>query len=331
MQRQDSRWLAAWCGALLLAALALGAVERYWRVRDYEPGVLDSAQLWSIQRDRLSSGEKTPLAILGASRIGFALDVPLFGELLPGYQPAMLAQSGHYPMATLRDLARDETFNGLVLCDVDANGLSLPYRGMQQAYVDYHRKQWTPSWHLHRLILNHWQEAAVIANPAFGALQTLKHQFTGSAPFRSHIGTHADRSGSLDFGKVDVAAFRRVFADGQRLNLEKHPPPSSETWLASLAPVAEWVKAIQRRGGKVLFLQMAAAGELRGLDTAAFPDAQYWDQLAAATGAATLKSSEIPAIDALELPDGSHLDQRDKPAFTRALVDALAERGFVQR
>jgi hypothetical protein len=38
-----------------------------------------------------------------------------------------------------------------------------------------------------------------------------------------------------------------------------------------------------------------------------------------------------PGMRDLTCPDEMHLDQRDQPAFTRALVSALRERGVLPR
>ena len=71
----SQRWLVAWTLALALAVAMVGAVEWYWRAHGIYPNIRDSAQLWSLQRDRVYAREKVPLAILGASRIEFAIDM----------------------------------------------------------------------------------------------------------------------------------------------------------------------------------------------------------------------------------------------------------------
>ena len=113
------RWTTAWVLALVVAALIVGAAETHWRALGYVPNIRDSSELWSIQRDRVYSTKKTPLVLLGASRIEFAIDTKRLTELLPRYQPLMLAQNAHYPLAALRDLANDERFHGVVLCDLE--------------------------------------------------------------------------------------------------------------------------------------------------------------------------------------------------------------------
>ena len=66
------------------------------------------------------------------------------------------------------------------------------------------------------------------------------------------------------------------------------------------------------------------------MDQDTYPRSAYWDHLAAATGAATLHFQDEPELTRFECPDTSHLDQRDAPAFTAALVDALARDGILE-
>ena len=108
------RWALAFLIALLVAAAICGAQEYRWRQRGYRPNILDTAQLWSMQRARAYASAKTPLLLLGASRIEYGIDMKLLKQLLPRYQPVMLAQNGHYPLATLIDLGNDENFRGIV-------------------------------------------------------------------------------------------------------------------------------------------------------------------------------------------------------------------------
>lgn len=325
-------WATASTLAILVATMIVGAAEYHWRALDYRPNILDSAELWSIQRDRVYATKKIPLVVLGASRIEYGVDMKLLKQLLPRYQPMMLAQNGHYPLATLSDLARDERFHGVVLCDIDARGLTSYYLDAQQAYVDYFHRRWSPSWHLHRSLLTRWQHAMVIAGPDFGATSEIK-RFLGSPawPWRSPTAFHADRSGDIDFSHADQAGLTRSFVDGLQSDLRVHPPEKIGTWLTGLEPISAWVAAIRKRGGNVIFVQTPTAGELRTLEDAAYPRATYWDRLSTVVDVATIHSDDVPALQAFNLPDGSHVDMHDKPAYTRALVDALTERSLVQR
>lgn len=328
----DTRgWLAAWVLALLLAGTGLAAVERHWRLRGYLPTVLDSTQLWSQQRARVYGDAPRPLVLLGASRMEYGVDTGVLRQQLPRYRPVMLAVNGLYPLAVLRDLAHDAEFRGVVLCDVESNGLMRDYFDLQQPWVDYFHRRWTPSWNLHRRVLTLWQRHALIANPDFGALAALKRAFAGGAPFRNYVTYYANRSGDIDYTKTDPAATKKHFAETVEGNIARMPHREPEHWLADIAPVFEWVRAIQARGGEVIFYESPTSGLTRTINDRLYPRAEYWDRFAAASPAPVVSANAEPELANTPLPDDSHIDYRDKAAYTRTLAKVLVERGLLQR
>jgi hypothetical protein len=325
------RWTAAWVLGLVIATAIVIAAEIHWRALGYVPNIRDSSELWSIQRDRVYSARKIPLVLLGASRIEFAIDTKRLTQLLPHHQPVMLAQNAHYPLATLRDLADDEHFHGVVLCDIESAGLYQMYTDMQQPLVDYYHRQWSPSWHLHRLLLTAWQRRAVVADPDLGATAVALRLLDGKpAPPPDYIRFHADRSGDIDYTRTDPEAakhhFEMLLAKGKELRALVAP----DAWFTGLQEVYEWTKRIEARGGKVIFYQSPTSGAVRGVDATAHPHAIYWDRFVAHSPAAVLDAASDPKLSAFALPDGSHLDFRDKAAYTSALVDVLVNRKLLE-
>jgi hypothetical protein len=325
------RWTTTWLLALVVAALIVGAAEMHWRAAGYVPNIRDSSELWSIQRDRVYAMKKTPLVLLGASRIEFAIDTKRMTELLPKYQPVMLAQNAHYPLAALRDLANDERFHGVVLCDIESGGLYKMYTEMQQPLVDYYHRQWSPSWHLHRLLLTAWQRLAVVADPDLGSVAVALRVLDNKPPPRpEYIRFHADRSGDIDYTRTDVEAAKRHFAEVLAGNKDMQALVAPDPWLADLAQVYEWTHRIQARGGKVIFYQSPTGATLSKIESIRHPPALYWDRFAANSPAPVLNAADDPHLSAFALPDDSHLDFRDKAAYTSALVDALVQRGLIE-
>jgi len=135
----------------------------------------------------------------------------------------------------------------------------------------------------------------------------------------------------IDFIRADQPALTRGFVEGYEYNQRLHPVEDAGQWLTGLQSVAAWVAAVRAHGGDVVFVRTPTSGKLRELEDAAYPRAIYWVRLSAATGAATIHSDDVSGLKSINLPDGSHVDMHDKPAYTRALVDALAARGLVQR
>ena len=328
--RSARYWLLVLGLALVCAAALAGGAEWYWRTHGYAPEVGDSAQLWSLQRDRVYDDTRTPLVLLGASHIQYAVNLKLLAGLLPGYKPVMLARNGHYPLAALRDLANDENFRGVVLCDIDARGLSRYYDEAQQPWVDYYHHQWSPSWHVHRVVLTKWQRHAVIGQYPFGVVAEIVRWIDrGSLPWHSPMRFHANRTGNIDFALTDSTAMAHNFVRGFKNDLKKHPPVPPQEWLSDLERVRQWCDKIKSRGGTVIFFRTPTSGALLAAEQKAYPRTEYWDRLSSAVRSPTLYSLDLPWFRRLHLPDDSHVDQSKKTAYTRELTNALARHGWV--
>jgi hypothetical protein len=55
-----------------------------------------------------------------------------------------------------------------------------------------------------------------------------------------------------------------------------------------------------------------------------YPRAQFWDRFAALPNVHAVNFEDVPALKSIAVPDGSHVDYRNRAALTRALVDAFA-------
>lgn len=305
-------------------------VERHRRAQGHLPTVRDDLELWALERARVDRPGKDAIAILGTSRILYGLDPDVLARALPGKVPVMLAVNGAYPLAALSDLARDVRFTGSVLVDIDARGLSRYYRDMQQPQVRRFMTGVGPSAALHRRILSQWQAKTLLADADLGLVPTLTRLIFNAAPPQPRHATIApNRAGQLDFQhpNTNVAAMAANFAAGVLADYSEHPPPTPDQWLAELDDVVQDIRVIRARGGRVLFFCSATSGAHLEADQKGYPRAQYWDrfarEIAEPNGAHAIYALDIPAIAALQLPDSSHIDQRDRAAFTAAVADLV--------
>jgi hypothetical protein len=321
----------AWLLALALAAGVVLAMHLHWQQQGYRAAIVDSKGLWALHRERATGGEDTALVLLGASRIQAAIDMDLLRELAPGHRPLMLAVNGTYPLAVLRDLAHDDDFRGVVVCDIESNAFLPQFLPLQQQYVDYFHETWTPSWKFHRRVLDHWQHATVLGDPRYSAVATLRHALLGTQPFRDYARMRADRSTDIDFAAADPEAVRRHFAEtlAGNIDLWREIRPTPEAWVEALQPVFEWAAMIEARGGRVLFYQSPLHGSHVALWDAVYPPADYWQRFVELSPFPVLDGRAHPVLDAFALPDESHLDYRDKPAFTAAWLEAIRELGLL--
>lgn len=318
----------AWCGAILLAGLALWGLDRHGRGLGMPAGLIDSMQLWSIQRDRVYGTDPMPVAFIGASRSAYGIDPKAWRSLLPQTKPVMLSLNGRHPVALLRDLAEDGQFRGLVVCDVDTHGLLRRWWDMQQDYVEYYHARWNLNWRVHRLLLNVWQRSSVLANPALGFKAALQRLVEGGKPFIPITRIDSNRGGEVLFETFDPTASAKAF-DGDAERKMREPRPSQEAFLADARQIQSWVLAIQQRGGDVVFFQPPVSGRVAALEHEYFDRSRYWDAFASLPGIHALHFDDVPAMHALSLPDHSHVRSADRAALTAALVEALRTRGWL--
>jgi hypothetical protein len=322
------RWLVAWLLAIAVVLGAAAAFEEHLRHLGYVPTVQDDEDLWALQADRLR-GAASPIALLGASRIQFAVDRARV-ESATGRTTAMLAVNGEYPVAALRWLAHDPSFRGLAIIGVDSRGLDRRHWNMQQAWIDHYEHRWTFARKIHRLLLTPLQEYLVFMRSPFAWVALLRREIAGlPMPFNDYLVMRPDRVGFLDYERTDVAAIKRQRLIDLADYYRDYPPAPPAQWLADLAQVSEWVRAIQARGGKVVFFREPSAGEHLALDEKNYPRAEYWDAYARVCPAPMIEFRDEPEFRSFVLPDTSHIDGKDIPRFTDALLAVLARHGII--
>src|SRR6185437_10268406 len=190
------RWLVTWLSAIAVVAIAAALFEGELRHRGYVPTIQDDEDLWSLQADRLR-GAANPIALLGASRIQFAVD-PARVERATGRTTAMLAINGAYPAAALRWLARDTSFHGLAIVGVDSRGLDRRHWEMQQPWIDHYEHRWTFARKVHRLLLTPLQQYLVFMRSPFAWVALVRRELAGlGMPFNDYLVMRADRVGFL--------------------------------------------------------------------------------------------------------------------------------------
>jgi hypothetical protein len=325
----DRGWLKAWIiAALVVAALAV-AYESFLRAHGYVTTVQDDADLWSIQYDRVRA-DPHAVVLLGASRIEYAVDPKLLSKLLGGRTVAMLAVNGNYPLATLRALAEDRKFAGLVVVGIDGRGLSRQHWEMQQPWVAHYRDRWSRARWLHRELATRLQERFVLLRSPFSLANIARRYLAGAGlPFNDYVVLRSDRVGFLDYRRTDIAAIKARRIADLATYYRENPAPDAGIWLRDLDAVSEWVSRIEARGGRVAFFREPVTDEHLALDETNYPRASYWDAYARIAPATMIDFRDEPSFAGLVLPDSSHIDGVDVPRFTAALAEALARRGLV--
>ena len=324
-----TRWLGAGVLALIVWAAGVIAYERQLRSVGHLPTVIDTPQLWAQERSRVYGDQA--LVFIGASRTLYGIDLGTVEAMVPESNAVMLATDGRYPMVTLRALAADPEFNGTLVVDTDAQGLSLHHWDDQTKYNRYFTGEWTPSGSVHRWLLSPLQSRWTLLSPRLGWLPMSK-SWLGIAPppFVAHDSLSVRREGYLNLDRVDAAGLARMFKADLERELEKHPPPPAEAWLKMLAPVSDWVRRIEARGGRVVFFVPPVSGYQAALIEAAYPRARYWQRFIdqyQLRGWHYLDDEGL--LDEITLPDDSHVDAAQKAAYTQRLLANLQREGLL--
>lgn len=324
-------WLRIWIAGLIIAILALGGLETFWRERGHIPSVVDDPELWSYHRHRVDMNGAHTIVLTGASRIQLDISVSVLKDIVPCYEIVQLAIDGKHPMASLIDLAQDNGFKGIVICSMTGLGFQREYRDHQQDYVQNYHKYSTPNTRLNRPITSIIQEHFVVVDPYLKLRRiALTYWKSKRLPLPRFLITRHDRSRQADYTRINVNKQRQFRVKRIQEIYAKSPPLDPEEWLQHAVEIEPFVKKILDRGGKVVFVRLPSSGKHWEIDEKFLPKREYWDQFAALTSAETIHFQDINSLRKFHCPEGSHLDYRDAPHFTRALIEELIRRKIIE-
>ena len=321
------RWLVIWVVAFVLTAVTLGSVEWFWRDHGMRPSITDTLDNWSIQRHRLErSDTRRQIVLLGASRMQLDISHEMIARRLPTHELINLAVDGKCAPAVLADLALRADYRGVVLVSVIEHCLEDSHFADQQFLVDYYYRSST-AFRRFDTSLNNWFNSRLAAtNGELNIYRLLTRSLQGNTlPAPNYLVTLPDRARTADYRLINIAAHRRGRIARASTALDAKSMTSA-AWLAKAAHLETWARIIQARGGQVVFLRLPSADEHWQIDAAKYPRVDYWDLWQQVSAATMLHFQDLPNITSFHLPDTSHLDQRDAPAFTDLVVSELADR-----
>ncbi len=307
-------------------------MEIFWRAQGHKPTVVDDPELWSVHRSRVEKAGKEAIVLLGASRIQLDLSLDVLREVFPCREIIQLAVNGKHPIAALRDLANNTKFSGVVLCSITAMGFQRQFREDQEDYVAYYHTVSTPNTRLNRWVSSAIQNRLVVIDPYLKVERLIEsYDKTGRLPQPRYLVTRHDRSRRADYTMTNIKKHYAYRIKRIREIYSQEPPLPPEEWRGNAAEIRPFVETITRRGGRVVFVRLPSSGEHWEIDERFYPRKEYWDRIADLTGACTIHFRDIEGIEGITCPEGSHLDRRDAPPFTRALAEELTSRNIVPR
>ncbi|NOR68920.1 MAG: hypothetical protein GQ532_04375 [Methylomarinum sp.] len=321
--------LKTWVLTMVIALTLLTSTEVYWRNHGHHPTIVDDKNLWSFHREQVYSTETQKAVVLvGKSRIQMGVDTQLFRETFPKYKLIQLAIPGQAPLATLRDLAFDRKFNGVVICSTKALQFMPRYFNEQKFHIEHYYKYWNLNTKVNRIIATWFQEHLVLLSPNLKLTSIIDSFFNHSQPPKPSLSIiHNDRSGSVNFQLIDnLQIEQQKRANRVRTVYKNKKTLSPKKWLSQAKKTNLWVKMIQKRGGQVAFVRFPTSGDYYKYDELTFPKKDYWDKFSAQSPGITIHFMDYSTLSHFTLPDLSHLDMKDKSKFTKELLTILKQK-----
>ncbi|GAA0722077.1 hypothetical protein [Dokdonella soli] len=331
-------WRGISITALILTVLLVAGWEGYWRAFGATPGYRNSNGEWVEQRRRIDHGEGGKTVLIGASRVLFDVQLPVW-ERITGERPIQLALEGTSPLPVLEDLAADPQFTGRLLVGVapDIFFSGFAYRGDA---LHYYRAQ-TPSqrigdW-LSKRLLEPW---LAFYDSDFALATVIRRQawpvWPGARPHmsvRKLMMQDADRNTTM-WRKLETDPAYRDLARSIWAQDFNEPLPNMDTPTKAQKVIDEQIQRavdavvkLRKRGVQVLFLRPPSTDVFYAYEQRELPRAKTWDVLLQRTGAPGIHFEDYPELQGYEQPEWSHLSASEAKRFTAALVPII-ERDF---
>jgi hypothetical protein len=269
------------------------------------------SESWSMEASEVGPRDIT---LIGTSRVLSGVEPETLSRRMgrPVHQLAINATS---MLPVLEWLAGREDYSGLVVAEVTPR---LEFRegferhaAAERFLHDYGDFRRTPVRRLESRLSRFAQTRLACRSPGFHLLTPYVDR---------HVTT-----GGLSRMTVEATRFVRLeFRNGGKDAEPVAVSPAGESELEGLMRrFASAARAIQSRGGRVVFLFMPVSGKAAEAGERAFPREVHWGRLVAAAGAEAIHFSDVPELASFTCPDGEHLDGSDAVRFTEALAAVL--------
>jgi hypothetical protein len=317
-----SRVLIAALG--LLACLVTGA-EAFWRAQGFRPTVPETLGLWYFWRQQVYPADGKVIVLAGTSRISAGVSLATMRECFPDYRIVQLGIPGESScIGLLKDLVDDPEFRGTVICELDTPLLERDRWDAHRDFRSYHPPTLDS---LIDCVVKAWLQDRLVCLGEHSTLRTLiaKRLLRES---RLQKPTKKRRTFfrelRYDFGEFrgDADSQHQETDDADRRRSRK-PDATWRDFASDIRDINRLVERLHARGGRVVFLRAPSTGAKWISEQELDATPARWDRFAQGSIAVCIHFRNVPQLRVFVCPDGSHLDSRDAPQFTRTLVSIL--------
>ena len=324
----------SWIIATIFLLVAFAAWELKWRNWGAQPTYRNSDASWAMQRRRIDAGEGDKTVLLGASRVLFNVQLPVWERLL-GERPIQLAVEGTSPLPMLEDLADDPKFTGRLLIGVAPDVFFTGF-GYREGVLKYYKNETLSHRFSHWLSMHLIEPFFSFYDDDFRFFTVLKRQ---NWPTRPGVPDYIDvRKLSVQDPDRNTRMWSKVETDREYRDLCRLiwsqffdvPVPGMETPEAlqrvaneQIDRTAAAVAKLRARGVPVVFVRPPVDAGYRDFENRDFPRAKTWDPLLTKVEAPGIHFEDYAELQGLNLPEWSHLAAADADRFTEALVGIL--------
>jgi len=328
--RGGPAWLKTWILALSIFGAAISCLELQGRRDGICPSVGESKDVWYFWRNRANREDGRAIVLLGTSRVLADFSIETLQANLPGYAVVQLGISGAAsPVGILRSLLADPHFKGTVICELDTPLLTPSRRNDFRGYVNY--RPTSPATHLDLLARAGMSDLLIVRQWEF-TFRGFIERCLSDQPERDRAIARANfrRQVFYDFASAtDIEAMRRNETAAFEVSYKFYHSPSWNSLASEIRDLNLLVDRFRERGGRIVFLRAPSTGERWNLEERFHSKKESWDRFAALSSGLCLHFRDVASLSKFECPDDSHLDYRDAPAFTRALILELRRKGAI--
>lgn len=332
-------WLKLLVWNIVFLFIFLASWELYLRSLGHKPSISDSLDFWAEQREKIENNLETTL-LVGSSRLLHGLNIYEW-ERLSGIRPIQLSSSGTTPKYYIEDIANNTNFKGTMIIDMP---ISLFFTDIPEIEakaiktLNFYNSN-TPARKASHYIMKFLENYFVFIEPKRFDLSFILNRIemtNREGVFRSiptPIFTLLDhnRQAYMSNELLTDIEFQQDTIDYYEQFASKILNPNFRDYKnfmrnfeQTLKGLKSSIEKIKNRGGKVIILNLPSSGDFLSIEKEYFPRANFWNRVIEELNEdIAINFEDYPELSSFELPDDSHLNNKDAIKFTQNLIKII--------